>query len=208
MDTVMVKIHETDATPAAKGFRKVYFARKSTKKNPVAENEKYREVHVPEFPTLRIYNVENSDDVQPQDVFKTALDEVLSDAAGEILLDAFLANKEIKEIDSALFSFSAVVSKLQTNQTSQRLNGETIAAWYDSSTMDAEALVRYNNDADKAAKLKQAFCSLASNNSGVNDTLATKMLVYMEKQDASNTVTKAIAARLDRLSKVSHADEL
>jgi hypothetical protein len=203
-----LQIHTTEPT-APKGKQVISYSRKSTKQNPVADADKFRAVVADTFPTLRIYNVEGSDDVQPQDVFKAALDKVIAEAAGDVLQNFVLANPAATEIPADLLTFSAVVAQMQDDQTSGRLNGDSIAAWYDSTTMTAEATTRYNGDAAKAGTLRSKYVSLASNNAGINPDLAAKMLTYLEKQDTSSTVAKAVTARLARLMQVkSTGDDL
>jgi len=203
-----LKIYTLEPT-AVKGQQVIYYSRKSTVKNPVAESDKFRAVVAASFPTLRIYDVDGSDDVQPQDVFKAALDDVLATVAGEILLDFVKGNPTATAIPADLLTFTAVAARLATNQTSQRLNGETIAAWYDSTTMQQAATTRYAGDAAKAGKLREKYISLASNNAGISSDLASKMLTYLEGQDVSSVVAKAVLARLAKLMQtVASADDL
>lgn len=190
------------------GKQLVEYHRKSTSKNPVPEADKYRAAIVPAFPTFAVVNKVDDTDAEPQQVFRDAVSEVVNKAAGDILRDFIAGNKDAKEIDLSLLEFSAVVSRMAANQTSDKMNGKMIGDWYDSSTMPAEAAERYSNDASKVAKLRQAFCSLASNNSGLAPTLALKMLTYMERQDLANPVAKAISMRLDRISKQDTSDDL
>jgi hypothetical protein len=120
-----------------------------------------------------------------------------------------------------LLSFNAVVAAMQQAQVSQRLNGDQIAAWYDASKTGADNALRYGSkDAagnvvcdDKAkaksAALRSKYLSLASNNPAIMPELAVKMLAYINPEDASNLVCKALVRKLDSLSKVSvNAEDL
>lgn len=191
-------------TELAQGISLVSFTRKSTKKNPVADADKYRAIEVPAFtmPTL----AEGTDNV-----FAVAIREAFDNAAGEILRDYVDSNKGATEVDVSLFTFAAVVAKMQAQATSQRLNQETIAAWYDSSETAKDAAKRYEGATmeKKTAALKSHYLSLASNNPGISPELATKMISYINANDVTNATAKVVLQRLEKLSKkVDTSEEL
>jgi len=196
------------------GFQCITFNRKSTAKNPVEESDKSRSVIVPAFPTIRAYNVDAGDDCEPQQVWKDAIMALLTDHAKSIFLAWFVENQNATTIPTDLLSFEAVVNAMQQAATSQRLNGDMIAEWYDASKTAADALARYTaqdskSAEEKAAKLRKVFCSLATNNPGIPQTLAVKMISYVNPADTENELCKRILQKLEVLSRDKvNADDL
>lgn len=207
----------TEPTTIEAGKALVSFRRKSTTKQPVADGDKYRAVVVPAFslPIAIMADSSTTDmNLSPaaDDVFIEAITEAFFAAAGEILRAFCDGSKDAKEIPADLLTFQAVVTKMQETQTSQRLNAEQIATWYDQSATSAAAATRYT-DATKGPKqqaaLKAKFMSLASNNPGIDVALATKMLSYVSEADTSHSTCKAVLKKLERLTKETiDADEL
>lgn len=196
----------------------VSFSRKDTKKQPVAEADKYRAVIVPSYklPTATFQvPAENAEEVQLEDapqVFNDAIAEVFLSAASSILLDYCKANPSAKEISEDALTFAAVVTRMEQSQTSQRLNSEQIATWYDASATKAEAAKRYGDDEkgkSKQAALRTKFLAVASNNSGISPDLAIKMIAYVQEGDTTNATCAAVLKKLERLTKETiDADEL
>jgi hypothetical protein len=209
------KILVSEPTTITPGMALVVAARKSTVKNPVPETEKYRAVEVKPYllPVAmeQKETAEGSQLVNAQDVFNEAIREAFGNAASEILKEYCIANKAATEISEDALSFGSVIAKMADMQTSERLNGEQIKAWYDASKTKTDATTRYT-DSDKGkkqqAQLRDKYIALASNNSGIDATLATKMLGYLNADDTANPVCAAVARRLERLSKVDTADDL
>lgn len=198
------KVLTTEPTEVPALHDVVYFSRKSTKQNPVPESESYRAVVVPAYslPVL----AEGTDEV-----FATAIREAFFAAAGEILKAQFLADKTLAEVVEESLTFSAVVEKMQEAQTSKRLNGEQIAAWYDASATSKEAAARYGVDESgikKQTALRAHFVSLASNNPGILPQLATKMIGYVSTDDVSSTVCQSILKKLAACAKKDTSDDL
>lgn|SRR5574341_723953 len=210
----MLPIFTTEPKAEA-GKQVVFFRRKK-----VAESESYRAVLVPSYKLPSACYIEGEGDettVQDaEEVFRIALADAFMDSASSILRrfcdEKRDAKQEAKEIPADMLTFSAVVTEMVTQQTSQRLNGDDIAAWYDASTTNKEAISRYGNEEKgkrQQAALRAKFLSLASNNPAIMPDLAVKMLAYISPDDTENSVCKAVAKRLERLSQVSvSADEL
>lgn len=203
-------IHAVDPTPITAGMQLVFFNRKSTVKNPVPDDEKHRSVMVPKFRSHQ-YEV-SAEPKEASEVFAAAVEEAVNDAAGSILQAYVMEHgKDVKTIPASLLTFAAVLEEMQKKQTSQRLNGETIEKWYDASKTGEVNATRYGTDdagKAKAAKLREKFLSLASNNAGITPDLATKMLTYISTDDAEHTTCKAVVKRLEKLSKTDTADDL
>lgn len=205
--------------PAAKaGEQVIHFRRKK-----VAEAESYRAVCVPSYklPSASYQETVKEQDTgeetlqvsDAEEVFAVAIAEAFLAAASSILRKfCDEKGKDAKEISADLFSFSAVIAEMQVQQTSQRLNAETIAAWYDSSETKAEAMTRYGEDEKgkrKQGALREKYLSLASNNPAIPMDLAVKMLAYISTKDAEYATCKAVCKRLERLTKVTvDSDEL
>lgn len=194
----------------------IFFRRKSTEKNPVKDGDKFRAVLVPSFAlpmAVTNWNADAMDDSETQadNVFQLAIREAFFAAAGEILQEYCDSNKEAKEVSLALFSFAAVVAKMQTLRTSQRLNGEVIAAWYDVSETAKEAAVRYTDTDEgkkKQATLRAHYMSLASNNPGITPPLANKMIAYVSDKDTGSNIAKAVLQKLAVVAKKDTSDDL
>lgn len=209
-----MELYQITTTPqqAAKGQHHVALERKSTKANPVAESERCRYTLIPSFPSFTVCNSSDNTDLDNQQVFRTIVADALGDAAKSILKDYFLQNKTAATIPAEVISFAAIVARIeQDQQTSERLNSEQIVAWYDASTIPAKAAERYQGDAAKVARMKAAFASVASNNSGITAKNAATMLTMMEAEvsgDAVSTVAAAVASRLSAISKRDTSDAL
>lgn len=208
----MFKILTTEPKEVTAGSALVKFERKSTAKNPVAETDKYRAVVVPNYtmPSVLVeksWNTETGEFKAPvvaDAVFAAAIQEAFFAAAGDILLDYCKANPTATEISEDALTFAAVVSKMQEQQTSQRMNQDQIFTWYDSSATKLAAATRYGADAagvKKQSALRAKYGAVASNNSGIDAALATKMIAYLSADDLSNPTCAAVAKRLERLSK-------
>lgn len=196
--SVMPKVSPTESL--------VYFRRKDTAKQPVAETDKFRGVLI--VPPYVLPAASES----LHEVFADAISEAFFASAGDILRNFCDANKDAREVSADLFSFSAVVAKMQESQTSQRLNGEQILNWFDGSKTAEDAATRYSHTAAKPDKrfavLREKYGSLASNNpGGINPQLATKMISYISPDDTDNAVCKALLKKLEKLS-VETVDEL
>lgn len=184
------------------GEQVVYFRRKK-----VAEDQAYRAVVIPAFQ----YSI-TSDPADTKEVFAEAISAAVADAAGEIL-KAFVAENPSKaEMPEEMLTFAAVLAKMGEQQTSQRLNAEQIRNWYKDSETAKDAATRYGSDEkgkQKQAALASKYESLASNNPGIDNKLAEKMIAYVNEKDLQHSVCKAILKRLERLTKEKvDADEL
>lgn len=221
MATLKILTSEPKAVDA--GMQVVSYSRKSTKNSPVADADKYRAVIVPSYrlPTASFQNavVKEEGSEEPEleledapEIFNAAIAEVFLSAASSILLDYCKANPTATEIDDSSFSYASVVARMEQQQTSQRLNSDQIAAWYDSSTTKAEAATRYGADPkglSKQAALRTKFLAVASNNSGISPELATKMLSYISEKDTDNATCIAVSKKLEKLTQVTvDAEEL
>lgn len=188
--------------PAGMNF--VTFSRKSTKDNPVEEKDKFRAVMVPDYTLPKL---EEGTDA----IFGRAISDAFYNAAGEILRAYVESNKDATEINGALLAFSAVVAKMQEQVTSKRMNGAQIKEWYEQSQTSKDSAARYGvDDAGKKKQeaLKAHYISLASNNPGIQPSLAVKMLGYISEQDTGHAVTKQVAEKLAALSKKDTSDDL
>jgi len=207
---VSLTIHAGEPSLAA-GQQVVFFRRKK-----VAEADMYRAVCVPAYVApSAVYEEGEGESLTVRDaeeVFSVALSECINDAAGQILRRYCDENKTATTVPESLLSFASVVTEMQAQQTSQRLNSDAIAAWYDASKTKADATARYagKDTAEKLmAALREKYLSLASNNPNVQPALATKMLAYINADDTSATVCKAIAKKLAKLAEVSsQSDDL
>jgi len=209
---VLLTIHAGEPKLEA-GQQVVFFRRKK-----VAEADSYRAVCVPAYvaPSAVYQKTVEGNEVEitdAEEVFSVALSECINAAASDILRRYCDDNKAATTIDASLLTFAAVVTEMQAQQTSQRLNGDAIAAWYDASKTKQDATTRYASKPDTAEKLglalREKYLSLASNNPNIPPALAVKMLAYISPEDTSSTVCKAIAKKLAKLSEVSmQADDL
>lgn len=201
------------------GQQLVSFARKSTKNQPVADGDKYRAVVVAAFSlptaTFQVADAANPEEVTLTDapeVFNVAIRETFDSAASGILLDYCKANPKAETIPAEMLEFSAILAAMEASQTSQRLNQETIFAWYDASNTKKEAETRYT-DSEKGKKqqanLRAKYGAVASNNSGIDAALAVKMIAYIHADDLTNSTCAAVVKKLERLTKESiDSDEL
>lgn len=188
----------------------VFFRRKK-----VAADKAFRAVVVPSYslPVASTVEILGGNEVRTNaaDVFQTAIVEAFHSAAGSILKRFCEEQPEAKEVSEDLFSFSNVVIEMQASESGQRLNGDQIAEWYKDSETAKLATIRYKDKPEaskKEAALKAAYLSLASNNSGIQPNLAIKMMAYLAPEDTDNAVCKAIAKRLEKLSKADTSDDL
>lgn len=184
----------------AAGFQVVDFMRKTTKDNPVADADKFRCVLVPAYSFAVTATPENA-----QQVFSDAIAEVVKAAASDILKEYCIANKMPEQMPEEMLTFAAVLEKMAASQTSERLNGEQITAWYDASDTKAQAATRYTESEKgqkQQASLRAKYIATASNNPGIDAQLAEKMLGYMSEKDLGSPVARAVAKKLERLSKV------
>lgn len=195
------------------GKQVIYFRRKK-----VTEDQAYRAVLVSPFTNLpTVVHLQPNDSngvvapVVAEEVFATAIATAFFDAAGSILRRFCEEQPEAKEVSEDLFTFPAIVTEMQASESGQRLNSEQIAEWYKGSATEKLATERYAGKPDaskKEAALRSAYLSLASNNSGIQPNLATKMLAYLAPEDTDSAVCKAIAKRLEKLSKANISDDL
>lgn len=207
METPVMFAILTSAPSTIKAEEQVIsFNRKSTKNSPVDDADKFRCVVAPKFDWGIAAQPETA-----QGIFATALEEVIAEAAGNILKDFWMDGKP-QQIPADRLTFAAVMERMAKEQTSQRLNGDSIKAWYDASQTAKDAASRYGDTDDgkkKAAALREKFISLASNNPAIMPQLATKMLSYVAEADASNTVCAYVVKKLARLAEVNvNADDL
>lgn len=194
----------------------ISFRRKETKKQPVAEGDKYRAVVVPEFSLPSATQEDLSTPEAPAlvpaaEVFQQAIKEAFFSAASDILRSYCDSNKDAKEVSEETFTFAAIVAEMEKKQTSQRLNGDMIAAAYDGSKTEQDAIGRYGDDANgkkKCAALRSHYLSLASNNPGISPELATKMIAYVNPEDAGNAVFASLLKKLEVLTKRDTSDDL
>lgn len=193
------------------GKQVIYFRRKK-----VTEDQAYRAVLVSPFDMpIVVYN-KPSEGAETtvstaEEVFAVAIATAFFDAAGSILRRFCEEQPEAKEVSEDLFTFPAIVTEMQASESGQRLNSEQIAEWYKGSATEKAATERYAGKPDaskKEAALRSAYLSLASNNSGIQPNLATKMLAYLAPEDTDSAVCKAIAKRLEKLSKANISDDL
>lgn len=196
-DQLPIVTAEPVAVPA--GQQVVYFRRKK-----VAVDQAFRAVVVPQYAEMQV--------LPPlHETFAAAIAEAVESAASDILRSYVDANPHAVSISGAMLSFPSVLDQLAATQTSQRLNGDQIASWYDASetakTMQTIYGAGETGDA-KRALLRSKFVSLASNNSGVTVTQAVKMLSYLAEADLNSAVCKAVAKRLEKLSKADTSEDL
>lgn len=195
-----VRIHKNEPVTIAAGQQVVYFRRKK-----VSEADSFRGVAVPQF-------TETQQLPSPlPEQFVVAIREAVEAAASDILRSYVDANPHAVSISGKMLSFSAVLDQLQASQTSQRLNGDQIGSWYDGSETAKAAAVRYGSEEAglrKQQTLRSKYISLASNNPAVDVTLATKMLSYLSEADTNSSICKAVASRLERLSKADTSEDL
>lgn len=207
----MLKILDKLPTETAADMQVVSFSRKATDKQPVTEPMKFRCVVAPSFSYTVV-----ADPKEAETIFADALAEVVNAAASDILKDYCVQNVKDgnypAEIPDEMLTFSAVLTRMVESQTSERLNGEQIGAWYDASATKEEAATRYGAEASglkKQAALRTKYLAIASNNPGIDPQLATKMLGYIAEKDTASPVCRAVAKKLERLTKVTvDADEL
>ncbi len=203
---IMLKIYKTKTTEQQEGKQLIEVSRKSTEKNPVPEDQKYRAAFVQPFAAIAPKLEGNY-----SEVFTVAIAEAFESAAKRIL-DSFTSeNPNAAEIDDAMLSHEAIVSEMQSTQVSQRKDKEQIFAWYDASETQKLAATRYGDDERgkaRQAELRKKFGSLASGNSGISADLAVKMISYVAPEDVNSSMAKWILARLEVLSKQTTADDL
>lgn len=211
----MLPIHTME--PKAEADKVLVFFRRKK----VAETDMFRGVMVNSYrlPTATYQkDGENDGEVtvtDAEEVFASAISDAFMDAAGSILRrfveEKESAKGEAKEAPESLFFFSAIITEMQAQQTSQRLNSDAIAAWYDASATATDSATRYGSDEKGKAKvtvLREKYLSLASNNPAIQPSLAVKMMAYINPEDTSVSVAKAVIKRLERLSKLDTADDL
>ena len=206
-----VLVIHTSEPKAETGKQVVFFRRKK-----VSEAESYRAVLVDSYklPTACYMEGEGEETTvqDAEEVFTAAIAETFLDAAASILKRYCDENSKAESIAADLLTFAAVVVEMQAQQTSQRLNGDAIAAWYDGSKTAEDAAKRYaekKDGAKLAAALREKYLSLASNNPAIQQSLAEKMIAYVNPEDTGHSICKALLKRLEKLSKASvDADEL
>jgi hypothetical protein len=188
----------------------------SFRRKKVSEADSYRAVLVPSYTGLDCVaygdGSNEQQETEVQNIFTAALHSVFLDAASTILRRYCDEKKDAKNIPADFLSFSAVVSEMAQQQTSQRLNGDAIGAWYDASETCKAATERYGNEEKgkkQQAALREKFLSLASNNPAIPVPLATKMLAYVSTEDAEHPICRAVCKRLEKLmASTPDADEL
>lgn len=204
--TAVLQIVTKEPVAVSAGQQVVYFRRKK-----VAETDSFRGVAVPIDFQAEIHRDVEVNHAGHGALFLTAIREAVEAAASDILRSYCDNNKTAATIPAAMLTFSAVLDQLQASQTSQRLNGDQIGSWYDGSETAKAAATRYGTDEPGLRKqftLRSKYISLASNNPAVDVTLATKMLSYLSEADTNSSICKAVASRLERLSKADTSEDL
>lgn len=197
MDTKLIKQEPNQIT---EGCNLIFFKRKDTKKNPVAEADKFRGIEVPQFDF-------GTEVAGLPEVFRTAIVESVQGAAGEMLRIA-LAEKPTQEVfDTENFTLPKIIEKMAELQASQRLNGEQIGNWFDASLTKDFCIENYKGDAAKLAKVKEKYSALASNNPAIKPTEVTKLLSFIQEGDLQHPVCKGIVKRLERLQNEQIKDD-
>lgn len=180
----------------------VFFRRKK-----VPENKLYRAAFVPAFDLPASVKA-------LEGVFSVAMLDVISSAAGRILRKYEEANSTSTTIPCSLFRMDAITAEIEAAQVSERLDGASIAAWYDASATKKERDAAYlaadaKTGEAKGKMLREKFLSLASNNPGILPGLAEKMLGYIASTDVDSPVCAAVVKRLDRIKQTAvSSDEL
>lgn len=191
------KLLKTKPATIQQGMQCISFNRKSTAKNPVAEEHKERHCIVPCYP-----KVDASTEGSSNAVLTAALLEVIEKQASSILQAAFIANPEAEEIDASILDWSAVLASMEEKQSKETITGDIIAQWYDSSETGKANATRYGTDEKAAAKsklLRGKYLSLASMNAGIPADQATRFLGYMVESDLSHPVAATVARRLQQI---------
>lgn len=179
------------------GMQLVSFSRKSTAKNPVAEEHKERHAIVPAYPKVDA-SIEGSSNA----VLTAALLEVIEKQASSVLQAAFIANPEAEEVDASILEWSAILASMEEKQSKETITGDIIAQWYDSSETGKANATRYGTDdtaKKKSAMLRQKYMSLASMNSGIPAEQATRFLGYLKEEDLSHPIAATVARRLSQI---------
>lgn len=229
----MYQILTTEPASIEAGKTLVYFRRKDTKNKTWKDSEKFRGVIVPSYDLPVAYyestikaevrqdgqEGDTTEVSQAEDVFQDAIKDAFLNAASLILkeyVDAATPDFQ-GEISEALLDFSAVLQRMQKEQTSQRLNQGMIQEAYDGSKTAEAAIKRYGSDSagnKKQTALRSHYLSLASNNSGIQPQLAEKMIAYIEADDLSDSsnnrssIFAALIKKLEILSKRDTSDDL
>lgn len=222
----MYQILTTEPTAIPEKQTLVFFRRKDTKNKTWKEGEKFRGVIVPSY-TLPIAYHESTKPAeteggeaqtevsQAEDVFQDAIKDAFLNAAS-LILKEYVDTTEIHTfINDELLSFSAVLERMQKEQTTQRLNQAMIQEAYDGSKTATASIDRYGKGGEKkVAALRSHYLSLASNNSGIMPALAEKMIAYIESDDLSDStnarssIFAALVKKLEILSKRDTSDDL
>lgn len=174
------------------------------RRKKMEQAQSYRAVIVPTFAFSAVY-----EPATMAETFGQALTDAVMQAASDVLRSYCDEHKEAISIPAETMQLASVVARMAEDQTAQRLNSEQIGTWYDSSKTKTDAIARYKTDEKKVNLLREKYQSLASNNAGILPDLAQKMTAYVNEEDASHPVCKAILRRLDRIQKQTvSSDEL
>lgn len=209
MENTTLKVYHSE--PSEKeitaGLFLLVWTQKTTEKRKVEDADKYRAVMLPKFQQHE--ELKEVDGVRA--VFQTAIYEAMEVAARKLLGNFCKANMKATEVPASVFDLSNILVAMEEQQTSARLSGDTIAAWYDTSETGKKNATRYGDDEkgkEKAAKLRSKYLSLASNNPAISPELAGRMLAYLEDADSKHTMYAAIAKILQKKSQDNLGDDL
>lgn len=178
----------TDKELAAANNILVSVRRNSTEKQPIPEGGRYRAIVIPKPDTSGVPSK-----------FSVLVDSALNSIAAAQLKELWDdAEDGFTTVSAALWNTDSLLVYSARKSESQRLSGDTIAAWFAASVIRSRIL-KIEDDAKRAAQLKkyaEGFASVAAPVISRNEDECTQLLKLLDAEDQENIIVRQMCARL------------
>ncbi len=184
MTTHELLVNTTTGTPIPTGCVLITANLRTTDDRPVADEERYRNIVIPEFSILSV-------PAQFQSILLAKLYELAKLRFESAMKDS---NRMLSVVPADDYTISSLLAWFATHAASGRLSKESVTTWFLASA--TYALVLDRKGTTEAQKWVELFAKLASPNHGVNPNTCRILLASLQPADLATDIGESIAGKL------------
>lgn len=159
---------------------------RNSKSQQVAEDQRYRNIVIPEFSLPNI-----------EDKFRVVLITKFEELAKARFEGEMKENRSAKTVLASNYTIDSLLEFFSTQATSNRLTAAAIEEWFKNS--ETRKFIISRKDETTADKYGKLYAKVASPNHGINPPTCTALIAAIQTGDLeaeSTTVVEAITSRL------------
>lgn len=181
-------VNTTNGSEVPNGYAMVTSNLRETKGSNIPAAQKHRNIVIKEFSLPEV-----------QDKFRAVLIDKFYGLA-KARLDAYMeeSNRMLPQVPCSAFTIDALLEYFSQVAVSNRLTGEAVGAWFDTSATGKYIAERCGADEAgkaKARKYRDLFVKTASPNHGINPNTCTTLLATLQEEDKESSIYSALATK-------------